>query len=372
MCIPKGISHTYRIRVKPDIQSSLSFKMASKFVEYQQLIENWDHDTIQKLVIFTRKLKAKKGEDPAVPDIYKSITSVCKNVVEFYPFIYKVLYQFTESQEELQKRLTIQKELLSESRKCYLLMDALSKVVPNNIEIQDFIFNMGKHGVFLHKIKTNLAEDVKQKDGEIEELKEANNNLQNDLEAKSDEINQIKADLGEDVKQKDGEIDNLNEIIKRKDDEFRTLEQAKKKLGTENAKLTQEAEKLQETINDKIKLIENEQRKFSTWKRCNFQTARAIKKQFEDKHKEQLDKISVTFEDVIKNRANKMIEDSREDILRNLSQFKPDIQLQKPNLKDATFLKDLSNLDLKKISDKSTKRKENTILPVTSKKKRTI
>ena len=333
MCIPKGISHTYQIRVKPDIQSSLSFKMASKFVEYQQLIENWDHDTIQKLVIFTRKLKAKKGEDPAVPDICKSITNICKNVVEFYPFIYKVLYQFTESQEELQKKLTIQKELISESRKCYLLMDALSKVVPNNIEMQDFIFNMGKHGVFLHKIKTNLAEDVKQKDGEI---------------------------------------DNLNEVIKRKDDEFRTLEQAKKKLGTENAKLTQEAEKLQETINDKIKLIENEQRKFSNWKRCNFQTARAIKKQFEDKHKEQLDKISVTFEDVIKNRANKMIEDSREDILRNLSQFKPDIQLQKPNLKDATFLKDLSNLDLKKISDKSTKRKENTILPVTSKKKRTI
>ena len=228
--------------------------MANKLVEFQQLNENWNCDTIQKLVTFTKKLKAKKGEDPAVPDIYKSITNICKNVVEFYPFIYKVLYQFTESQEELQKRLTIQKELVSESRKCYLLMDALSKVVPNNVEIQDFIFNMGKHGVFLHKIKTNLGEDVKQKDGEIEELKKANNDLQNDLEAKIDETNQIKANLGEDVKQKDGEIEALkkanNDLQSDLEAKIDETNQIKANLGEDVKQKDGEIEELKKANND--------------------------------------------------------------------------------------------------------------------------
>ena len=127
--------------------------MANKLIEFKQLTENWDCDTTQKLVTFTKKLKTKKGEDPAVPDIHKSITNICKKVIEFYPLIYKFLYQFTESQEELQQMLTIQNELIGKSRKCYLLMDALSKVVPSNIEIQNIIFNMDKHGVFLRKRK---------------------------------------------------------------------------------------------------------------------------------------------------------------------------------------------------------------------------
>ena len=224
--------------------------MASKFVEYQQLIENWDRDTIQKLVTFTKKLKAKKGEDPAVPDIYKSITNICKNVVEFYPFIYKVLYQFTESQEELQKKLTIQNELISESRKCYLLMDALSKVVPNNIEIQNIIFNMDKHGVFLHKIKTKLDEDVEEKDENIKALKKANK----DLETKTAETKKELDEKTNAIKMKDEEIAKLDKDAEKREENIKALEKVIKDLET---KIAETKEELDEKTNN-IKMKDEE------------------------------------------------------------------------------------------------------------------
>ena len=67
-----------------------------------------------------------------------------------------------------------------------------------------------------------------------------------------------------------------------------------------------------------------------------------------------------------------MGDDSIEEVkvLRILSQFKPDIQLQKLNFKDATFLKDQNNIDLNKVNNESAKRKGNTVLPVATKRAR--
>ena len=219
------------------------------------------------------------------------------------------------------------------------------------------MLELARHAVDLEKIK-----DVK-----INTLEKKIEQLTADNVKKEEEVVEL-------TRQKDGEIKDLNDVIKGIEDEFKTSEQTNKNLETENAKLTQKAGKLQETIKNKEKMIEREQRKYSSWRASRLQEA--VNKQCDDRykklHQEQLDKFSTNFENILKTRANKMIEDSIEDVkvLRSLSQFKPDIQLQKLNFKDATFLKDQNNIDLNKVNNESAKRKENTVLPVATKRAR--
>ena len=171
-------------------------------------------------------------------------------------------------------------------------------------------------------------------------------------------------------RQRNGEIKELNDVIKGMKDEFRTSEQTNKNLKTENATLTQKAGKLQETIKNKERMIEKEQSKYSSLRASRLQ--KAVNKQCDDRcknlHQEQLDKL----ENILQRRANKMVDDSMEEVKvqRSLSQFKPDIQLQKLNFKDATFLKDQNNIDLNKVNNESAKRKGNTVLPVATKRAR--
>ena len=232
-------------------------------------------------------------------------------------------------------------------------MADLEKVVPESVKEEKAGDELGR-----------------QKDEEINTLK----NTVADLEKVVEENVKKEKEVVELTRRKDGEIKELNGVIKGMEDEFKASEQTNKNLKTENATLTQKTGKLQETIKNKERMIEREQSKYSSLRASHLQEA--VNKQCDDRykklHQEQLDKLTTKFENILKKRANKMVDDSIEEVkvLRSLSQFKPDIQLQKLNFKDATFLKDQNNIDLNRVNNESTKRKGNTVLPVVTKRAR--
>ena len=295
---------------------------------------------------------------------------------------------------------------------------------------------MDKHGVFLHKIKTKLDEDVKQKDREIEELKKAKNDLQSDLEAKIDETNQIKTNLGEDVKQKDREIEALKkaindlqtdldakkeaidglemitaditknekdaiELVKQKiveiDNLKKTVSDLKKNAADnekkeeevarlireeqifvkEKKELKEKVERLQESIKKRTKEVEDLQLRFSTIeKECLEAAQRYSDERIKTISNAQFDKYAGEVSKMLKKKANRIIEVSQSDMkqLKDQCRFKPRVQLQELKSKDTGFLEKQYANDVKNINNElsTTKRKRKLATPVTSKKTRTI
>ena len=223
-------------------------------------------------------------------------------------------------------------------------------------------------------IKARAAVELTRHTIDINEVKDEKiDNLENTIEqwTADDAKNEEKTD--ELSRQKDGEIKKLNDILKEIKDELRTSEQTNENLKAGNATLTQEAGKLQKTIENKKRIIEREQSKCTS---LRSRLQRAINNQCDDRckklHQEQLDRLNTNFEKILKKRANIMVDDSIEEarVMKNLSQFKPDTQLKRLNFKDATFLKDQDNIDLNKVNKESAKRKGNTASPVATKKVR--
>ena len=223
-------------------------------------------------------------------------------------------------------------------------------------------------------IKARAAVELTRHTIDINEVKDEKiDNLENTIEqwTADDAKNEEKTD--ELSRQKDREIKKLNDILKEIKDELRTSEQANENLKAGNATLTQEAGKLQKTIENKERIIEKEQIKCTS---LRSRLQKAINNQCDDRckklHQEQLDRLNTNFEKILKKRANIMVDDSIEEarVMKNLSQFKPDTQLKRLNFKDATFLKDQDNIDLNKVNKESAKRKGNTASPVATKRVR--
>ena len=223
-------------------------------------------------------------------------------------------------------------------------------------------------------IKARAAVELTRHTIDINEVKDEKiDNLENTIEqwTADDTKNEEKTD--ELSRQKDREIKKLNDILKEIKDELRTSEQTNENLKAGNATLTQEAGKLQKTIENKERIIEKEQIKCTS---LRSRLQKAINNQCDDRckklHQEQLDRLNTNFEKILKKRANIMVDDSIEEarVMKNLSQFKPDTQLKRLNFKDATFLKDQDNIDLNKVNKESAKRKGNTASPVATKKVR--
>ena len=223
-------------------------------------------------------------------------------------------------------------------------------------------------------IKARAAVELTRHTIDINEVKDEKiDNLENTIEqwTADDAKNEEKTD--ELSRQKDGEIKKLNDVLKEIKDGLRTSEQANENLKADNATLTQEAGKLQKTIENKKRIIEREQSKCTS---LRSRLQKAINNQCDDRckklHQEQLDRLNTNFEKILKKRANIMVDDSIEEarVMKNLSQFKPDTQLKRLNFKDATFLKDQDNIDLNKVNKESAKRKGNTASPVATKRVR--
>ena len=262
---------------------------------------------------------------------------------------------FDEDVEQKDRIIKALEKDVTESK--IALEDLIKQTTADNIKKERAAVKLTRHAVDLEKIKNVKIDTLKK---EIEQLTADN-------AEKEGEIVELS-------RQRNGEIKELNDVIKGMEDEFRTSEQTNKNLKTENATLTQKAGKLQETIQNKERMIKKEQSKYSSLRASRLQ--KAVNKQCDDRcknlHQEQLDKLTTNFENILQKRANKMVDDSIEEVkvLRSLSQFKPDIQLQKLNFKDATFLKDQNNIDLNKVNNESAKRKGNTVLPVATKRAR--
>ena len=198
-------------------------------------------------------------------------------------------------------------------------------------------------------------------------------NLENTIEQWTADDAKKEEKTDELSRQKDGEIKKLNDVLKEIKDGLRTSEQANENLKADNATLTQEAGKLQKTIENNKGIIEKEQSKCTS---LRSRLKRAINNQCDDRCKnlqqKQLDRLNTNFERILKKRANIMVDDSIEEarVMKNLSQFKPDTQLKRLNFKDATFLKDQDNIDLNKVNKESAKRKGNTASPVATKRVR--
>ena len=396
--------------------------MANKFEEFKQLSGTWNDNFFQRLEIFTKGLNNNKKFSyrnqlvtAQISPILSQITDTVFNYEHLYILLRSVFHlQSALTQTDLHNKLATQERDVQakEAFKCYLLMAKFNSTIPADIRDQKLIagiFRLDRLEAplnqFLGELGARIADKFKIKDEEIDTLK----NTVADLERvvtesvkkeeagdelgrqKDEEINTLKntvADLEkvveENVKKekevveltrrKDGEIKELNGVIKGMEDEFKASEQANKNLKTENATLTQKTGKLQETIKNKEKMIEREQSKYSSLRASHLQEA--VNKQCNDRykklHQEQLDKLTTKFENILKKNANKMVNDSIEEVkvMRDLSQFKQDIQLQKLNFKDATFLKDQNNIDLNRVNNESTKRKGNTVLPVVTKRAR--
>ena len=236
------------------------------------------------------------------------------------------------------------------------LKDTIEKLKADNVIKARAAVELTRHTIDMNEVK----------DEKIDNLEDTIEQLTADNAKKEEEIDELS-------RQKDGEIKKLDDVLKGIKDGLRTSEQANENLKADNATLTQEAGKLQETIEDKERIIEREQNKYSS---LRSRLQKAINNQCDDRcknlHQEQLDKLNTNFENILKKRANKMVDDSIEEarVMKKLSQFKPDTQLKKLNFKDATFLKDQNNIDLNKINKESTKRKGNTAHPVAIKRVR--
>ena len=223
-------------------------------------------------------------------------------------------------------------------------------------------------------IKARAAVELTRHTIDINEVKDEKiDNLENTIEQWTADDTKNEGKTDELSRQKDREIKKLNDILKEIKDELRTSEQTNENLKAGNATLTQEAGKLQKTIENKKRIIEREQSKCTS---LRSRLQKAINNQCDDRckklHQEQLDRLNTNFEKILKKRANIMVDDSIEEarVMKNLSQFKPDTQLKRLNFKDATFLKDQDNIDLNKVNKESAKRKGNTASPVATKRVR--